>query len=118
MYFWIVQFVPTLHKSATALSESCTCVQIFRGDVQSQQHLGDIFKQLAGQDTFTDKFQMMGVTKKSHDRAICMVPFIPFCSAMLIDAPSVSPPTGITCQNTPMTFTLSKTLLMCVCLLQ
>ena len=64
MIFWVVQFVPTLHKSATALSESSTCVQMFHRDVQSQQHLSDIVKQLAGQDIFTDQFQMMGMTKK------------------------------------------------------
>ena len=34
--------MPALHKSTTALSESCTCVQMFRRDVQSQKHLSDI----------------------------------------------------------------------------
>ena len=62
MYLWVV---PILYKSATALSESCTCVQIFRKDVQSQQNLIDIFKQLAGQGIFTGRFQMMGMTKKN-----------------------------------------------------
>ena len=105
--FWVEQFVPAIFKSATVLSESCTCVQMFHRDVQSQQNPSDIFKQLAGQDTFTDQFQTMAVTKKSHDQALCMVPFILFYTAMLTDAPSVLPPTRIACHNTPRTFTLS-----------
>ena len=44
MYLSVVQFVPILYKSATALSESCTCVQIFCRDVKSQHNLSDIYK--------------------------------------------------------------------------
>ena len=63
MYLWVVQFVSILHKSATALYESCTCVQIFFRVLKSQHNLRDICKQLAGQSIFTGQFQMMGLTK-------------------------------------------------------